>query len=69
MQPCDENGADCRAQVDSERRFLDDVNAAGPLYSAPPPLRSRVERILRDAPGNATPRHRWAHRGRLSKVC
>ena len=53
--------AACRAAVDRERRFLDDVHAARPLYSAPPDLRSRVENILRDMPGHSTPRRRGSH--------
>jgi len=48
--------AACRAAVDQERRFLDDVHTARPLYSAPPELRSRVENILRDMPGHSAPR-------------
>jgi anti-sigma factor RsiW len=53
--------AACRAAVDQERRFLDDVHSARPLYSAPPELRSRVENILRDRPGHSTPRRPGAH--------
>lgn len=53
--------ADCRAAVDEERRFLDDVHAARPLYSAPPELRSRVENILRNLPAHLTPRRPGAH--------
>jgi anti-sigma factor RsiW len=45
--------AGCRAAVANERRFLDDLHSAGPLYTAPPALRSRVEALLqrRPAPG------------------
>jgi anti-sigma factor RsiW len=52
--------ADCRAAIDQERRFLDDVRSARPLYSAPPELRSRVENILRDMPGHSARRRPWA---------
>ena len=53
--------AACQAAVERERRFLDDVHAARPLYSAPPDLRSRVENILRDMPGHSTPQRPRAH--------
>ena len=39
----------CQAALAEERRFLDDLHSARPLYSAPPDLRSRVENILRHA--------------------
>jgi len=37
---------DCRAALDAERRFLEGLRSSGPLYSAPPQLRSRVEEML-----------------------
>jgi anti-sigma factor RsiW len=42
--------AACRAAVEAERRFLDELHSARPLYSAPPELRSRVEEILQSLP-------------------
>jgi len=52
--------ADCRAAVDQARRFLNRVRAAGPLHSAPPELRARVENILHPVPGRSTLRRPWA---------
>src|SRR5262245_25532903 len=45
---------DCRSAVSSERRFLESVRQAGPLYEAPVDLRRRIEELasrggLRDA--------------------
>jgi anti-sigma factor RsiW len=55
--------ADCRTAVEEERRFLDGVQSAHPLYSAPPELRLLVENMLREMPGEstATPQSRRPH--------
>ena len=57
--------AACRAAVDQERRFLDGVHAARPLYTAPPELRLKVENILRDVRVNSAPQRR---RGRVREI-
>ena len=36
---------DCRSAVSTERRFLESVRQAGPLYEAPVDLRKRIEEI------------------------
>src|SRR5215469_12585151 len=41
LQRCEE----CRSAVSSERRFLESVRQAGPLYEAPVDLRRRIEEI------------------------
>ena len=46
MQSC----ASCRRVVESERRFLDAVREARPLYQPAPELRARVEGILKETP-------------------
>src|SRR5260370_22431106 len=42
--------ASCRGNFDSERRVLENVRGCGPLHVAPPELRARVEKLVRDRP-------------------
>jgi len=46
--------AACREAVEDERRFLNGVRSAGPLYTPSTGLRRRVECIVRHAPAEAT---------------
>ena len=58
--------ARCRAAVEAERRFLDAIHSARPLYTAPPELRSRVEKVLEGNPER--PRGFWLRmRGTLER--
>lgn len=41
---------DCRIQLEAEKRFLELIRGAKPLYAAPARLRAASERILRSAP-------------------
>jgi anti-sigma factor (TIGR02949 family) len=51
--------AGCLAAVEAERRFLDALHSARPLYTAPPELRSRVEKVLEGLPDSPRPRGFW----------
>ena len=42
--------APCREMLEGERRFLQTVRSARPLYQASPGLRARVEEVLSEAP-------------------
>lgn len=49
--------AACRQTLEAERRFVEDVRSARPLYTAPAELRARVETIVHEAPHYAVPHH------------
>lgn len=40
----------CRQAVSIERRFIEEIRQSRPLYTAPPELCARAERLLSDAP-------------------
>jgi mycothiol system anti-sigma-R factor len=46
---------DCRAKVDAERRLMEMVWQARPLYSAAQSLRKQIEKVLEEAPPSYAP--------------
>jgi anti-sigma factor RsiW len=44
----------CRQKVDRERRLMETVREAAPLYTASPALRARIEQVLKEAPPSYT---------------